>query len=62
MNRLKDIESAAHGNAGAIASVFSTMLLYPLENVKTRMHVDESPTGQLGVTETIKSIIQNEGI
>ena len=37
MDRLKDIESMAHGHAGALAGLFSTCLLYPLENIKTRM-------------------------
>lgn len=39
MNRLKDIESMAQGHAGAIAGLLSTLILYPLENIKTRMHI-----------------------
>lgn len=32
-------EVIAHGNAGAIASLISTAILYPFENIKTRMQI-----------------------
>lgn len=53
MNRLKDIESMAHGNAGALASLFSTLLLYPLENIKIRMHENAGNSDHRPLLEVI---------
>lgn len=36
---LKDFDVFIHGNAGAVASLISTSILYPCENIKTRMHI-----------------------
>lgn len=33
------MDAFIYGNAGAIASIISTGMLYPCENVKTRMQV-----------------------
>jgi hypothetical protein len=31
------LDALIYGNAGAIASLISTFIFYPLENIKTRM-------------------------
>lgn len=59
MDRLKDIESMAHGHAGALAGLFSTVLLYPLENIKTRMALSNHSKS---VQEAILEVWNHEGI
>lgn len=59
MDRLKDIESMAHGHAGALAGLFSTILLYPLENIKTRLAVSSS---QQSTIDLILHVWNQEGM
>ncbi|CAK83725.1 unnamed protein product (macronuclear) [Paramecium tetraurelia] len=59
MDRLKDIESMAHGHAGALAGLFSTCLLYPLENIKTRMAASQQKEA---IQEVIIQVWDQEGV
>ncbi|CAD8192321.1 unnamed protein product [Paramecium pentaurelia] len=59
MDRLKDIESMAHGHAGALAGLFSTCLLYPLENIKTRMAASQQKEV---IQEIIIKVWNEEGL
>ncbi|KAM3135256.1 hypothetical protein pb186bvf_012721 [Paramecium bursaria] len=62
MRKLKDIESLAQGQAGALASVVSTLLLYPLENIKTRMHGQTQENQHMRVRDVIIQVFQQEGV
>lgn len=52
----------AHGNAGALAGLFSTLLLYPLENIKIRMHENAGNSDHRSLLEVIKKEYENEGV
>lgn len=36
---MKHLDAFINGNAGAVASIVSTTILYPFENIKTRMQI-----------------------
>jgi len=42
------LQTLLHGMSGSMASAMSTFLLYPVENIKTRLQISENknPTGK----------------
>ncbi|KAL4455846.1 hypothetical protein ABPG74_003256 [Tetrahymena malaccensis] len=55
----KNLQTVIHGWSGALAGAISTLILYPMENLKTRMQTNEQNSNLIQI---IKKVAGSEGI